>query len=162
MHIKKINDEEIEVDGVVHKLNEKGNYEVKIWKRWRAKKGECYFYLDSAGGKSSASEINHETDNYRYNTGNYFQTEEQVEAKEQYDISSQKIKDSAEGFVGNWKDDNEEKYFIIFDWDSNSYKVRGDSYEQNLNETYFETVEQAEKCIDENEAHLDVVRDYKG
>lgn len=137
--IKKINDKEIEVNGVVHEIQEDLTYKVKVWKRWRAEENEKYFFLDSLGAVSATWETNTKIDDYLYDTGNYFQTAEKLEAKKQFDISSQIIKDSAEGFVGNWKDESQEKFFICFTY--NEYIIESVNYHQYFNEIYFETEE---------------------
>ena len=53
-------------------------------KRWRAEKGQRYYYIDMCFEVSSFMEEYHNTDTKLYNLGNYFQTEK--EAQELADI----------------------------------------------------------------------------
>lgn len=48
-------------------------------KRWRAKKNECYFAVNTWGEIDVACEDNVEVDNKRYKIGNYFRTKEEAE-----------------------------------------------------------------------------------
>ena len=48
-------------------------------KRWRAKKNECYFAVNTWGKIDVACEDNVEVDNQRYKIGNYFRTKEEAE-----------------------------------------------------------------------------------
>ena len=48
--------------------------------RWRAEKGGIYYYIRSCGRIVSSIDEHQYPDDYMYNTGNYFKTEE--EAKE--------------------------------------------------------------------------------
>ena len=47
--------------------------------RWRAEKGESYWFISSEGGIIEYKEDNHPLDEKIYNFGNYFRTKEQAE-----------------------------------------------------------------------------------
>ena len=47
--------------------------------RWRAEKGDCYFFLLSSLNVSEATEDRGHVDNYRYSAYNYFRTKEDAE-----------------------------------------------------------------------------------
>ena len=47
--------------------------------RWKAKKGEYYYYINADGFASTIKHTDYITDYYRYNFGNYFRTKEQTE-----------------------------------------------------------------------------------
>lgn len=51
------------------------HFEYRI-KRWRAKKGEKYYYINSSGEVSEETEVFYWCDKERYLIGNYFRTEE--------------------------------------------------------------------------------------
>ena len=52
--------------------------------RWRAKRGENYYFLDSRFIIIQACENSHTIDNIRYNSGNYFRTTGQAERAKPY------------------------------------------------------------------------------
>ena len=47
-------------------------------KRWRAERGERYFYVTSRGYSSSTWDDRNYCDDKRYSIGNYYKTEEQA------------------------------------------------------------------------------------
>ena len=47
--------------------------------RWRAEKGESYWFINSEGSVTEYKEDNHPLDEKIYNFGNYFRTKEQAE-----------------------------------------------------------------------------------
>lgn len=50
-------------------------------KRWRAERGEEYYFISSLLDVNNENDIHAGFDNERYNVGNYFKTEEDAEAK---------------------------------------------------------------------------------
>ena len=56
----------------VNKINEKYG----ITKKWRAKCGEIYHYIDNSGNINYSYDIYGTTDDIRYNLGNYFEAKE--------------------------------------------------------------------------------------
>lgn len=67
-------------------------------KRWRAEYGEKYWCIGGNGHIYCSTEDEHSTDSYRFNTGNYFKTEEEAEAYQGYLLAKQKLIDSAKGY----------------------------------------------------------------
>lgn len=59
----------------VNAINEKYG----IPKKWRAKKGEVYYYIDSDGTITAKEECGTTTDDGRYKFGNYAKTKEELE-----------------------------------------------------------------------------------
>ena len=59
--------------------------------RWRAEYGEKYWCIGGNGHIYSSTEDEHSTDSYRFNTGNYFKTEEEAEAYKEYLLAKQKL-----------------------------------------------------------------------
>lgn len=55
------------------------NEEYGLFKRWRAKKNEEYYYTNSVGDICNGIEGNYELDNKRYELGNYFKTEKEAQ-----------------------------------------------------------------------------------
>ena len=87
----------------------------KEHKRWRGKHNERYWCVDGRGGVYCSTEDGHSVDDYRFDTGSYFKTEEEAEAYKEYIIARQVILDDAEGggdmadadlvlFCPNWQE----------------------------------------------------------
>lgn len=96
--------------------------EDKPIKRWRAGYKEDYFLLNSDGYIESDSDWGKEIDDFRYNIGNYFETEEEVEAYKERLLIKQELKDIAlelnNGKEIDWKN-YKSKYYLTYD---NYYK----------------------------------------
>ena len=82
------------------------------------KKGEIYYYLDVAGLICRDIWYGVEEDLFRFNIGNCFKTEEEVEEYEENLLTKQALKDLAlelnNGIEIDWKDINKSKYFISY------------------------------------------------
>lgn len=61
----------------VNNINEKYG----IHKRWRAEKGEKYFFVSSDGGIFEDTDDRYDVDNSRYELGNYFKTWKEAQIK---------------------------------------------------------------------------------
>jgi hypothetical protein len=90
-------------------------------KRWRAKKGEYYWYLEYhySNAVGTSDEWESEIDNIRYLTGNYFKTKKEAEEYKNYLLADTKIKDwilenDEEGL--DWENEDDYKYIIIYDY----------------------------------------------
>ena len=70
-----VNDRELQY--IYEKVNEV-NEKYGIVKRWRAKRGETYYYIDTIGCLASTTEDNSWISDNRYSLGNYFKTGEEA------------------------------------------------------------------------------------
>ena len=92
------------------------------YKRWRAKSVGRYYFLAHNGSPRDCTDSKAPFDNYCYNTGNYFKTVKEAEQHKAYLLALQTIKDDAEGWIPDWEDKDEEKWFTYYD---HEYKVPG-------------------------------------
>ena len=146
-----------------HKTLEKFPNIIKNWfeeipelKRWRAKYGGEYTFLSDDGSISSSDEYGDNADDYRYNTGIYGRTKEELEAKLKYDIARQVLLDDAEGgkfipYKMNYCLLNNLSGDWLLDW---TY-----SYEQGR--IYFKDRESLKKSLKEHEEQWEIVRKYE-
>ena len=130
--------------------------EVHEYKRWRAKYGGEYTFLSDDGSISSSDEYGDNADDYRYNTGIYGRTKEELEAKLKYDIARQVLLDDAEGgkfipYKMNYCLLNNLSGDWLLDW---TY-----SYEQGR--IYFKDRESLKKSLKEHEEQWEIVRKYE-
>ena len=88
------------------------------YKRPRANKCEEYFYIDS-DIIEDCIENSDEEDNWHYNTWNYYLTEQQAQKALDKQLATVRVNDAIdelnEGWVGDWSDENDYKYSIIYD-----------------------------------------------
>ena len=85
-----LNNKEYEVE-----VSEEQIKEIKKpkYKRWRAEEGEKYYFLSDLGEILSANDCRDKSDNFLYNTDNYFKTEEGAEFRRQQLLYLQQYKD---------------------------------------------------------------------
>lgn len=114
-------------------------------KRWRAKSGFRYFYLCDDGIIMYATDFYNMSDDYRYATGNYFETEAEALRYKQNLITYQQLKDIAlrlnNGQDINQGDYYKDKYYIYYDKEKEEFLLDFDCTAQSLNVVY---------CLDEN------------
>ena len=146
-----------------HKTLEKFPNILKNWfeeipelKRWRAKYGGEYTFLSDDGSISSSDEYGDNADDYRYNTGIYGRTKEELEAKLKYDIARQVLLDDAEGgkfipYKMNYCLLNNLSGDWLLDW---TY-----SYEQGR--IYFKDRESLKKSLEKHKEQWEIVRKYE-
>lgn len=67
-------DEKREIEVKVRNINEKYG----IYKKWKAKYGNSYFFIDSTFDIMEEKDINWKLDNNRYSIGNYFETKKEA------------------------------------------------------------------------------------
>ena len=130
--IKELEEKQAEILKEIEELKkEKEN----TFKRWRAKSGFRYFYLGDNGVIFYATDFYNMSDDYRYATGNYFETEAEALRYKQNLLTYQQLKDIAlrlnKGRNFDWNDLSQRKYYIYFDfkanelkqWDADLYKI---------------------------------------
>lgn len=122
-----LNGKEYEVEVSEEQVNE---IEKPKYKRWRAEKGEGYFYIFKNGHIDKYLEENDNTDNFLYDIGNYFKTKEKAEFRQQQLLYLQQYKD----YLGydlvtkdDWKDDDILKYCVSYDYDDNPVDYDGNT-----------------------------------
>ena len=88
--------------------------------RWRAEIGGYYCYMAGSGAILNDNDNRLSTDERRYKTGNYFQTEEQAKASNIYKILNDPYEYFIAGVSDNWddvpKDGSAEWYHTGFGW----------------------------------------------
>lgn len=103
------------------KINELARQTSEV--RWRAEKGDSYYYMLSTGKTNEYKDVDCVLDNDRYNLGNYFRTREEAEKTiEKIKIYTQ-LKDLAlrlnTGKEIDWEDYTQYKYYIYYNCESN-------------------------------------------
>lgn len=145
-----------------HKTLEKFPDILKDWfeeisdnKRHRVEYGSEYHYLNDYGCVDQADDYRDIEDDNRYSIGNYGLTEEEIEAKLEYDIAHQTLLDDTEG--GKWNKDFSNYYVFYngteFDITSSSFYIPGTIYFQNK--------KVFQRSLEEHKEQWEIVRKYE-
>lgn len=111
------------------------------YKRWRAKKGESYWFIENTGLPYEDKESGCLADDCRYTFGNYFNTREEAINHIDYLIALQTIKDDAKGFVPDWKNSDQSKYYGCYSNSANYLILNWGYHLQYQGVIYFKTRE---------------------
>lgn len=96
------------------------------YKRWRAEKGEKYFYIGGSGNVYYQTECHDEYDDFFYAIGNYFKTEEEAEFRKKQLLYLRRYKD----YLGDdlvteddWKNTNILKYCALYNYSCKQIEI---------------------------------------
>lgn len=124
------------------------------YERWRGEKGDGYYFLNDGGDVCHKIDVHDGIDDYRYNTGIYGRTKQELEDKLKYDIARQVLLDDAEG--GKFMQDGK-NYFAYYDggwsFDYIRYYVSGI--------IYFRDEESVRKSLEKHKEQWEIVRKYE-
>lgn len=136
----------------------------KEYKRWRADHFDPYFIIDIDWSIQSYFEEWDKEDNFLYSIHNYFQTEKEAIKERDKRIAIVRVNDAIlslnEWWKPDWKDDYEEKYSIIYEYQYNSFSIANNSYtKRDLSISYMKSEEIADKIIKEHQEDLKLIFD---
>ena len=127
------------------------------YKRWRAEEDDEYYTINRIGCVCRSRDTRQPEDDYRYKTGSYGRTAEELEAKLKYDIARQVLLDDAEGWKFTLKEQN---YFAKYSVIDNRWHLNGD-YHYTPGGIYFKDLESLKKSLKEHEEQWEIVRKYE-
>ena len=107
------------------------NQKVESKKRWRAEYSGYYFYAGSDGICYKEFDMLNDKNNFRYQTGNYFETKEQAERHQAKQILLQKYADFIDEINEepvDWRNQMQSKYILIYNCYSLTIEYIGVSY----------------------------------
>ena len=143
--------EELTMDELKALYDEKVKQEVEEVeekpKRWRAERGEMYWYVNEIGMIFRVTECSTGSDDYFYNSGNYFQTKEQAEEYQKKLILQQEYKDWC-AFDCDWHDENQIKYFSYYSHKSNRIDFKLNKLCKKQGVVYSESTLRIQEFID--------------
>jgi len=79
-------------------------------KRWRAERAKIYYYVSDNGSVLKHCDFCDTSDDFRFNTGNYFGTEEQAKEYKKKLLTQQKYKDMSDVTAKDWETSSINKY----------------------------------------------------
>lgn len=157
----KLNNVEVTAEQIRELLEQNPEIMQKPNKRWRAELEEKYYYLDDDGDVNFSTEYNYSFDNFRYNIGNYFQTEKEAEAYRERLLAVKKIKDWAlenASFEPDWEHGGQKKWVINYNHKNSSFQT--DCWYTLQFQTElpsFKSDDDAKQCIKEMDQELRIV-----
>lgn len=144
-----LNNKEYEVEVSEEQVKE---IEKPKYKRWRAEKGEKYYFLSDLGEILSANDCRDKTDNFLYNTDNYFKTEEGAEEYRKKLLYRQQYLD----YIGedipkkdDWKNKYFYKFYAYYSYYDNKIEFYYDCQIKRCGVIYSKSKEKIEKFIKE-------------
>lgn len=128
-------------------------------RRWRSEKGHNYCFIGSDGVIHYEIETHDGVDDYRYNAGIYGRTEQELEAKREYDIARQVLLDDAKG--GKWKKDGS-NYCAYYDYDEDDWGYDDTvNCMQTIGIIYFQNLDDIKDSLEEHKEQWEIVRKYE-
>ena len=117
----------------------------------RAKYGRAYWYVDEIGQIVSTTECDTLSDNYRYESGNYYLTSEDAERAEKQ-IRLYRLLDRfsrQNGWTDElWKNSITGKHYIYFDYNYKSIETESVHISRHICQVYFVSQSVAQQAIE--------------
>lgn len=141
-----------ELEQKIVELKAEVEKEEKENKRWRAE-DDCTYWFVGANGKLSWSyEYNRESDDFRYDTHNYFQTEYDDKAQKYAKVLEterqlRRFADEHNGEIG-WSNNNSAKRYLSYNYSTQSICTRSVWTLKEPRVIYFSSKEIAQQAID--------------
>lgn len=141
-------------------LRAEAEKEEKENKRWRAEDGHTYWFVESNGTPSWLYECNKDRDNFRYDTHNYFQTEDEAQKYAKVlEVERQLMKFADEhNDVIDWTNINQEKYYLCYSYSDHRVIIADRHWTKDSRTIYFSSEKIAKQAIDE--IGTDKIKEY--
>lgn len=133
---------------------------------WKPEIGQPYHYINSTGGVVFSHWDNSYNENYYYDMGNIFKTQQEAQealdtgwvAKRKAEVKILRfIAENDLEFEPDWDNDNVNKYYVYYSHDSRSFGETGSCRQQHSILPYFKSRENAQKVIDAMTPELKVL-----
>lgn len=129
-------------------------------KRWRADESCLYWFVQSNGNPYCVYEYNRDIDNFRYDTHNYFQTEEEARRYASVLETERQLKKFADEHndVIDWTNINQEKYYLCYSYSDYRATIADRHWTKESRTIYFSSEKIAKQVIDE--IGIDKIKEY--
>lgn len=129
-------------------------------KRWRSKNGDLYWLVGSNGKPDWSYEFNRDSDSFRYDTHNYFQTEEEAQRYAKVLETERQLKKFADEHNSeiDWSNNNQEKWHLYYNYSYYKVGISNHYWTKEARVIYFSSEEIAEQAIDE--IGTDEIKEY--
>ena len=119
-------------------------------KRWRSKYEDIYWLVDSNGNPSWSYEYDRDRDSFRYDTHNYFQTEEEAQKYAKVLETERQLKKFADEHndVIDWSNINQEKWYLYYNYSCYKVGIYNHYWAKESRVIYFSSKKIAQQAID--------------
>ncbi len=121
--------------------------------KYKRKRDDNYWFLNCIGESVMAYDYYEDEDNFNYNIGNYFETEEQAKNYKERLLIEQELRDIArelnKGEEIDWDNTNQDKYYIEYSFYGDGILYSFHSYTKIQGTIY---------CLDINFKHVAIER----
>lgn len=121
-------------------------------KRWRAKTKELYWYIDDYGLLNSSAECNMRSDDYHYNSRNYFKAKEEAEKYAEVLESETLLKKFADEHnhkLIDWNDAHQDKFSLKYSSGDKTIFIDIACHTRDARTIYFDSREVARQAVEE-------------
>lgn len=125
-------------------------------KRFKPKMKQVYHSVNSIGGKEQDIWTNHKLDNYRYEVGNCFETEADLDHAEAVRKARVKIENSTD-FEPSWEDEEQEKWVVYYDYQDKELHASSHTFIRDYGQVYYASEEEAEQAIEDLESEFKLI-----
>lgn len=125
--------------------------EEKENKRWRGKEGDIYWFVESNGTPSWLYECNKDSDNFRYDTHNYFKSEEEARKYAKVLEIERQLRRFADEHNDaiDWANTNQVKWYLYYSCSCYNVGIANRHWTKDSRTIYFSSKEIAQQAIDE-------------
>lgn len=141
--------DEVEKQRIAYVIALKNDEGEKENKRWRADESCLYWFVQNTGIPNCTYEYYRDIDNFRYDTHNYFKSEEEARRYARVLETERQLKRFADEHNDkiDWNDGNSVKYYLYYNHSAQSIFIAIVSVLQYARVIYFSSEEIAEQAI---------------
>ena len=120
-------------------------------KRWRSKDGDIYWVVDSNGNPSWSYEYDRDRDSFRYDTHNYFQTEDEAQKYAKVLETERQLKKFADehNYVIDWSNINQHKWCLYYNYKYYRVDIGNPCWSKDARTIFFSSEKIARQAINE-------------
>lgn len=149
-----------ELEQQIVELRAEAEKEEKENKRWRSKNGDLYWLVGSNGKPDWSYELNRDSDSFRYDTHNYFQTEEEAQKYANVLETERQLKKFADEHndVIDWSNINQHKWHLYYSYNCYKVGIANRYWTKDSRTIYFSSAKIAQQAI--NEIGEEEIKEY--
>lgn len=153
-------DKILELEQQIVELRAEAEKEKKENKRWRAKYDCTYWFVQSNGIPNCTCEYRRDIDNFRYDTHNYFKSEEEARGYAKVLKTERQLKKFADEHNDkiNWDNINQEKWYLYYSYKYYKTDIANYNWSKQPRVIYFSSAKIAKQAIDE--IGTDEIKEY--
>ena len=143
-------DKILELEQQIVELKAEAEKEEKENKRWRADESCLYWFVQNTGTPNCTYECHGDIDNFRYDTHNYFKSEEEARRYAKVLETERQLKKFADEHNGDiyWTNINQKKWYLYYNYKGCYIGISSYYWTKKSRVIYFSSEEIAKQAID--------------